>query len=205
MSSLNTIIIILTCIISIVGFYNSKIIDDLIFWPPAISQRRQYYRLVTCGLIHADYMHLGFNMFTLYIFGGIMEEIYSRELGLHRYMFFILYVGALVFSILPTYFKHRNDSQYRSLGASGAVCAVLFAFILVRPWATILVFVIPVPGLLCLYVAQGWWLYQPRCTFLGSVVWYPVHHRRQAPGGRHFPGRTIPPAFQYLAVAWFGK
>ena len=159
---MNTIIIILTCIISIVGFYNSKIIDDLIFWPPAISQRRQYYRLVTCGLIHADYMHLGFNMFTLYIFGGIMEEIYSRELGLHRYMFFILYVGALVFSILPTYFKHRNDSQYRSLGASGAVCAVLFAFILVRPWATILVFVIPVPAIIYALLFLGYSVYMSR-------------------------------------------
>ena len=91
-----------------------------------------------------------------------MEEIYSRELGLHRYMFFILYVGALVFSILPTYFKHRNDSQYRSLGASGAVCAVLFAFILVRPWATILVFVIPVPAIIYALLFLGYSVYMSR-------------------------------------------
>jgi membrane associated rhomboid family serine protease len=147
MSSITLIIIVLTCAISITGFYNSKIIDDLIFWPPAISNQRQYYRFVTCGLIHADYMHLAFNMFTLYIFGRIMEVSYIEELGLQRYNFFVLYTGALIASLLPTYFKHRNDSMYRSLGASGAVCAVLFAFILLRPWATIYVFVVPIPAI----------------------------------------------------------
>jgi membrane associated rhomboid family serine protease len=162
MNSLTIIIIILTCIISITGFYNAKIIDDLIFWPPAISRRRQYYRFVTCGLIHADYMHLGFNMFTLYIFGGIMEESYIKELGLPRYIFLVLYIGALVFSILPTYLKHRNNYQYRSLGASGAVCAVLFAFILLRPWNTILVFVIPVPAIIYAFLFLGYSVYMSR-------------------------------------------
>jgi len=147
MVSFTISIIVITCLISISGFSNPKIIDDLIFWPPAISNRRQYYRFVSCGLIHADYMHLAFNMLTLYFFGREMEDRYHHDLNLPRYIFFVLYIGGLIVSVLPSYFRHKNDSSYRSLGASGAVCAVLFAFILLEPWQTIYVLFIPVPAI----------------------------------------------------------
>ena len=68
MYSLTIGIIIITCITSIWGFSNPKIIDDLIFWPPGIAKKNQYYRFISCGLIHANYMHLAFNMLTLYFF-----------------------------------------------------------------------------------------------------------------------------------------
>src|SRR6516225_519854 len=102
MATLTISIIVLTCIISITGFSSPKIIDDLIFWPPAITHRRQYYRFVSCGLIHADYAHLAFNMITLFFFGRAMEASYTSELGLPRYSFLLLYVGALIVSLLPT-------------------------------------------------------------------------------------------------------
>ncbi|HLY70954.1 MAG TPA: rhomboid family intramembrane serine protease, partial [Puia sp.] len=140
-------IIAITCLISIAGFSNPKIINELIFWPPAITNHRQYYRFVTCGFVHANFMHLAFNMFTLYFFGRIMELYYMGRLGLEHYYFFILYIGALIISVLPTYFKQKNNYNYRSLGASGAVCAVLFAFILLEPWQIIYVFFIPVPAI----------------------------------------------------------
>ncbi|MHA4807159.1 rhomboid family intramembrane serine protease [Flavitalea flava] len=141
-------IIILTCLVSASAFKNNKIIDDLIFWPPAISIRHQYYRFITCGLIHADFMHLAFNMITLYFFGRIMEAHYMGELGLPHYWYLILYVGAVIVANIPTYLKRRDDYNYRSLGASGGVCAVLFAFVLLRPWATIYVIVVPVPAII---------------------------------------------------------
>ncbi len=140
-------IIIITSVISITAFRNGKIVDDLIFWPPAINKKHQYYRFITCGLIHADYMHLLFNMLTLYFFGRIMEAHYQGELGLKNYYYLALYAGALIVSNIPTYIKHRNDYNYRSLGASGAVSAVLFAFILLRPWEVIYVIVFPVPAI----------------------------------------------------------
>jgi membrane associated rhomboid family serine protease len=148
MFTLTISIIVLTCIISVTGFNNPKIIDDLIFWPPAISNRHQYYRFITCGFIHANYTHLAFNMFTMYFFGKVMEAWYKGILGLPNYYFLILYLGALVFSLVPTYIKHRQDYDYRSLGASGAVSAILFAFILLRPWQTIYVFFIPIPSII---------------------------------------------------------
>jgi membrane associated rhomboid family serine protease len=162
MSGITLGIIILTCIISIAGFNSSKVIDDLIFWPPGISERRQYYRFVTCGLIHADFMHLAFNMFTLYIFGRNIEVYFARDLGLPYLTYLAMYVGALIVSVLPTYFKHRHDDQYRSLGASGAVCAVLFAYILLMPWQTIYVFVIPIPAIIYALLFLGYSMYMSK-------------------------------------------
>jgi membrane associated rhomboid family serine protease len=140
-------IIVITCIVTLTGFKNGKVVDELIFWPPAITKKFQYYRFITCGLIHADYMHLIFNMLTLYFFGTIMEAHYQGELGLQKWYYLALYIGALIVSNIPTYLKHRNDYNYRSLGASGAVSAVLFAFILLRPWQQIIVLVFPVPAI----------------------------------------------------------
>ena len=140
-------IIVLTSLISVTAFNNHKILDDLIFWPPAITKRHQYYRFITCGLIHADFMHLLFNMVTLYFFGQYLEAHYMGELGLQHYYYLVLYVGALIVANIPTYIKHRNDTEYRSLGASGAVSAVLFAFVLLRPWTIIQVFFIPIPAI----------------------------------------------------------
>lgn len=140
-------IIIVTCVITLTGFRNGKVVDELIFWPPAINKKHQYYRFITCGLIHADYMHLIFNMLTLYFFGTFMEAHYQGELGLQKWYYLALYTGALIVSNIPTYLKHRNDYNYRSLGASGAVSAVLFAFILLYPWQRIVVLVFPVPAI----------------------------------------------------------
>jgi membrane associated rhomboid family serine protease len=141
-------IIVITCIITLAGFRNGKVVDNLIFWPPAISKKHQYYRFITCGLIHADYMHLIFNMVTLYFFGTIMEAHYQGVLGLQKWYYLALYIGALIVSNIPTYIKHRKDYNYRSLGASGAVSAVLFAFILLSPWQRIYVIVFPVPAII---------------------------------------------------------
>jgi membrane associated rhomboid family serine protease len=141
-------IVIVTSVISIAGFRNGKIVDELIFWPPAISKKNQYYRFVTCGLIHADYMHLIFNMLTLYFFGTYMEVHYQGDLGLQKFYYLALYIGALIVSNIPTYIKHYNDYDYRSLGASGAVSAVLFSFILLGPWQQIIVLVFPVPAII---------------------------------------------------------
>jgi len=148
MTSFTVSIILLTSIISVFAFNSRKLMDDLIFWPPAVSMRHQYYRFITCGLIHADFMHLLFNMFTLYFFGKALETYYMGELGLKHYYFLILYITALIASNIPTYLKRREDYNYRSLGASGAVCAVLFAFILIDPWETLLLYFIKMPAIL---------------------------------------------------------
>lgn len=149
------LIIAITCIVSFMAFNNRRLMDDLILWPPAIEKQREYHRLVTYGLIHADFGHLLFNMITLFFFGRVMEGFYSAQLGTMGFALF--YIGALVISILPTYLQNRHNASYRSLGASGAVSAVLFAYILLAPWSRIIVFVIPMPAIIyaVLYVAYS--------------------------------------------------
>lgn len=147
------IIIAITCVVSFAGFSNPRLIDRLILWPPALTRGKEYWRLASCGLIHADVPHLLFNMLTLYFFGRQMEGFYARYVG--DFGFALFYVGGLVVSSLPSYLQHKDDSRYRSLGASGAVSAVLFAYILLAPWAKIIVFVIPMPAIIyaVLYIA----------------------------------------------------
>jgi len=144
--SANLLIIVLTVLVSMVGFSNPKVIEALLLWPPAISRRSEFYRFVSYGAVHGDLMHLLFNMVTLYFFGRMIEVEYQQALGQFGYVGF--YVAALVASILPTYLRHRDDPAYRSLGASGAVSAVLFSYILFRPWDLLIVFVVPVPAIL---------------------------------------------------------
>lgn len=153
-------ILAITCVVSYLAFKNARLLDDLILWPPAISRKHEYYRLVTYGLVHADFTHLLFNMITLYFFGRVMEGFYAGQLG--TYGFALFYLGALVVSILPTYLKNRGNPDYRSLGASGAVSAVLFGFVLLAPWSLIIVFVIPVPAIVYAVLYTGYSIYMDR-------------------------------------------
>ena len=132
--SVTLIIIIVTTLVSIGGFSNHKIIDDLIFYPPAVTQQKQLWRFFTCGFIHADWGHLILNMYALYIFGIYVEKAFTGIFGQNGNLIYLLmYISALLVCLLPTYKKHKNNYYYRSLGASGAVSAVVFCFILLDP------------------------------------------------------------------------
>ena len=154
------IIILATCAISMLAFRNEKLISDLILWPPAISRGRQYYRLLSYGFIHADGTHLLFNMITLYFFGRLIEQFMASYIGTLGFVAF--YLSAIVVSILPTYVKNVGNPAYRSLGASGAVSAILFAFVLLQPWATILIFFIPCPAIIYAVIYVGYSIYMDR-------------------------------------------
>ncbi len=149
-------IIIITAIVSFLAFNQRNIMNRLIFWGPAIA-RGQFDRFITYGFVHADGFHLLFNMITLFFFGSFIENFYKPyAFGMG---FALFYLGGLIVSILPSYFKHKNDVNYYSLGASGAVSAILFAFILFKPWNLIFVFFIPVPAIVfaILYVGYSIW------------------------------------------------
>jgi len=132
--SITLIIIIITCLISITAFSSDKVFDDLIFYPPAIANQNQFYRFFTCGFIHADYAHLFFNMYSLYMFGGLVETQFNFVFGSNgKWLYLLMYLTSLFFCLLPTYNKNKNNYHYQSLGASGAVSAVVFAFIFLDP------------------------------------------------------------------------
>lgn len=142
-------IILLTSVISFTGFSNQKVQDDLIFYPPAITNRNQWYRFVTSGLIHADIMHLLFNMYSFYLFGDLVERTFVQIFGESgKIIYLLLYIISLIVCLLPTYFNNQNNYHYRSLGASGAVSAVIFAGIFLYPTMGMGIFPIPfhIPG-----------------------------------------------------------
>ncbi|QEE24310.1 MAG: rhomboid family intramembrane serine protease [Rhodanobacter sp.] len=160
MSLVLILILAVTCIVSFIAFKNRQVMDDLILWPPAVARKREYYRLLTYGLVHADGTHLFFNMLTLFFFGRAMAPVYNASMGI--FGFGLFYLGGLLVSILPTYLKNRNNSNYYSLGASGAVSAVLFGYILFAPWSQILVLVIPMPAIIYAVLYTAYSIYMDR-------------------------------------------
>ena len=156
-SLLNLVIVAVTCIVSWLAFKDAKLMQRLLLWPPAIEKKHEYWRLLSYGLVHADFQHLLFNMITLFFFGSAVATLFTFALGSLGFLWF--YLGGLLVSILPTYLKNRHNANYYSLGASGAVSAVMFAFILWRPWSLIIVFVIPVPAILYAVVFLAYSIY----------------------------------------------
>lgn len=154
--SITLIIVIVTVVISFLAMKNDDLLYKLIFHPYTIAKYpSQWYRAITCGFIHADFMHLAFNMLSLYMFGELVEK--SPYLSVETFqtifgdnanlMFLLLYFSALVVCIIPTYFSHKNQYNYRSLGASGAVSAIVFVGIFLQPTIPISIFFLPsIPG-----------------------------------------------------------
>lgn len=153
------ILIAATVAVSLLAWQRPEWLDRLIYWPPAVA-RGEWWRLLSHGFVHADGAHLAFNMITFYFFGRIMESVLGGRIAWIGFLLF--YLSAIVVAMLPSHLRHRHDPNYRSLGASGAVSAVLFAYILLDPWSTLLVFFIPVPAIL----------------FAAAYVIYSVHAMR---------------------------
>jgi len=154
--SVALVIFVATLAASLLGLFAApKIIERSLFRPYYFLRRQQYDTIVTSGFVHADLPHLIFNMVTFWFFAFPLE----KEIGPVR--FALLYFLGLVISDAGTYFKHRNDPQYASLGASGAISAVLFAAIVYFPWMKLFIIPIPLPIPAPLfavaYVAYSWW------------------------------------------------
>jgi membrane associated rhomboid family serine protease len=127
-------------VVSLLGLYKfPAVVEKNLLRPHGLVQRRQYATLVTSGFIHADLAHLVFNGFTFWAFGFDLE----RHLGTGR--FIALFTLGLLASSVATWLIHRRQPEYASLGASGAILAVLFASIVVFPTASLFILPIPVP------------------------------------------------------------
>lgn len=155
------VLIAVTAVVSWLALRNRGLMDRMILWPPAVARHRQYDRLLSYGFVHADLMHLLFNMVTLYFFGRYIELLIAQVTG-QRWVYLAFYLSALLVSILPSYLKNHANPHYFSLGASGAVSAVLFAFIMIQPWQLIFVFFIPVPAIVFAVVYIGYSIWMDR-------------------------------------------
>jgi membrane associated rhomboid family serine protease len=142
-----TIIIVITVLISHQVNKNSQLKQRFLFIPYKLKNNKEYYRLLSHIFIHADLTHLAFNMFSLYFLGITLEnhflEMYGLKLG--SIYFIILYFAGAVFASLPSVLKHQENPSYRSLGASGAVSAVIFAVIIWDPKMELFILFLPFP------------------------------------------------------------
>lgn len=172
------VIIAVTVAVSIACFSNGQLFDRLSLKPYRVVHAREWYRLITHGFVHADGMHLFVNMFTFWSFGQYIESAFAY-LGFGTWAFLVLYFGALIIASVSDVVRYRNASWYTSIGASGAVSAVLFTAIFLNPWEKILLFaVVPIPGILfgvlyliyCQYMArQGGDNINHNAHFYGAV------------------------------------
>jgi membrane associated rhomboid family serine protease len=147
--SITVLLIILTSGISIYGFNKPEFLHRWMFIPYQMKNHGEWDRFVTSGFIHKDYMHLLFNMFTFYFFGGVVEQVLSYKFGVivGGVIFVVFYILGIVISDIPTYLKNQDNSYYRALGASGGTSATVFASIIILPLSDICLFgVVCLPG-----------------------------------------------------------
>lgn len=146
--SITIILIIITSGISYYAFNNSLFMDKMIMNPYRVTQKNEYYRFITSGFIHADFGHLIFNMLSLWFVGEQIERLFNILFGPSGTAYYLfLYLVGIIVSDIPTFLKHKNNSRYNSLGASGGVSAVLFAAFLYAPLMQVcLYFFLCMPG-----------------------------------------------------------
>ncbi len=140
------LIIAFTTLISFMGFNDRHLFVKLKHWPYEEQRHGEHYRWLTGGLLHANWMHLIFNMVTLYFFGPYVEFWFVDSFGNMGAMLYLLfYLAAIVAASSATFFKYRDTPSFASIGASGAVAAVLFASILINPMGKIMFIFLPIP------------------------------------------------------------
>ncbi len=142
-------IIALTVLISWQSFNNRDVFYKLLHNPYIEVRNKEYYRFLTSMFVHGSWMHLGINMFVLYQFGTIVEHYFVQVFGelMGRLNFLLLYLLAGILGDLPTFIKHKSNHAFSSVGASGAVSGIMFAYVLFDPWAMLLLFfIIPIPA-----------------------------------------------------------
>lgn len=156
-------IIAFTAVVSLIALNNRAVFENLLFYPFGMQLQRDWFRFITHGFVHGGFLHLAINMYVLWMFGTAVEGAYADITGRSSTLpFLVLYLGGIVLSSIPGYFKHKDDPNYRAVGASGATSAVVFSFILLHPATKLMLILLPIPlpawlfGLL--YLGYEWYM-----------------------------------------------
>ena len=151
---LTFIILAATILVSWRAFEQSALFEKLLHSPYRVKHQRQYYRLFSHMLVHADGIHLALNMFVFYSFGRVMERIFTLNWGSTTggALFLALYILGGAAATLPSMRKHGDNYGYNSVGASGAVSALLMAYMILFPLNEIAFFFIPMPAFIGVFV-----------------------------------------------------
>lgn len=143
--SITTIIVGITVVVSLLALNDKDLSYKLTLSPYSVVHHKRWWQVITHGFVHADYMHLGFNMYVLFSFGGTVESTFVYYFGNVGYLYYLaLYVGGLLFASLPSLKKHGDNPSYLAVGASGAVSAIVFSSIILYPTGSIGLIFIPI-------------------------------------------------------------
>lgn len=150
---ISLIIIIFTCLVSYTSFNNRTQFEKLKHYPYNEFRTKEYFRLLSAGFVHGDYIHLAVNMYVLYNFGTIVETVFTQEefFGpfMGRIVFLVMYLINIIAASIPTLIKHKDNPRFASVGASGAVSGLVFIFVVLFPYEILkLFFIIPIPSIL---------------------------------------------------------
>ena len=168
-----TTIFIITIITSIRAFQEEHLRDKLMLNPYDVVHHKEYYRLLSSGLVHGSHMHIILNMLSFYFFAFYLESndfIGIQSIG--HAQFAILYVLSLIFSNAATIYKHKNDPGYNSLGASGAISAVVVSMVMMNPNLPLGIIFIPgisVPGWLLALAFIGYSYFASRNNRMDNI------------------------------------
>ncbi|MCS6981494.1 MAG: rhomboid family intramembrane serine protease [Flavobacteriales bacterium] len=162
--SVTLLLVAFTCGTSLLAFQDEGVFSGFSFNPYLIKHKREFHRFLTSALIHANYIHLVLNMYVLYMFGPFVEEMLGYLEGntaIGRLLFALLYVSAAPISAIYSFEKHKHNPHYNAVGASGAISAVVFAFIVLRPGSSMGLVFLPflrLPAVLfgVLYLWYSW-------------------------------------------------
>lgn len=156
-----TFILVATILLSLNAMNNDELKSKMMFVPYLCKNEKQGYRIFTHLFIHADIQHLAFNMISLYFLGSVLESQLILQYGFingELHFISLYFLGGLFSTFIP-YARNYSNPSYRSLGASGAVSSVVFAFIILNPFAELVVMVIPMKAWLfgIIYLAIEIW------------------------------------------------
>lgn len=157
------LIIIITSVISITAFNRTEIFYRLQLNPYQVFHRKQYYRIISHGFIHANWMHLIVNMFVLFFFGANVEAYFSQYFEFPILIYLLLYFSSMAIASATTIRKHKDNHWYNAVGASGAVSAIVFTSIFFNPWDKIYLYgIVGLPGILLggLYLLYSYYMGQ---------------------------------------------
>ena len=134
---LTLLLTLITVVFSYQGLQNKAFFDKYAFNIEGILKYKEYYRLISSGFLHGSWWHLLFNLYALFSFGETLESVIGSTNFL--FIYFVSLIGGNILSL----YIHRFDGQYSAIGASGAVCGIIFASIVIFPDMEIGMFLMP--------------------------------------------------------------
>jgi len=143
------LLIFITSLISIYSFNKPDVKNQLLFSPYRYVNDKKRWIIISHAFIHADFLHLFFNLYVLFIFGPSLENYFNITSELGFIYFLSIYILGIIFSTIPSIIKHQQNPNYFSLGASGAVSSIVFAYIIVYPLRELGLIILPgiwIPG-----------------------------------------------------------